>query len=343
MSTTKTKRSTKSSVVPVAEPVVAQVVAPVVNTKPVRKTKGSVVAPTPVVEPVLVTAPTPVVESTAPKPKRKAKASPVVETAPVVENKKTKSTTLVNDEVDTTNDSRKRYFRCIYVKDNKVVEGGCYCGKKPKQAGNKACTKVCNDLFSDKKSASQKVTFGMYEVRFKKTDANKSKPRKLYVYDGERIKLDTPAEVPIHLTGTNSSEKQPKLDPTTKTQMVIRYNHYNKIKKCVNTTSELYNSLTNWIATNMNGDRVKSEEVKEPKKPRKTKTVSPVVEPAPVVEPIKVEPVKVAEPVETPAPKKAPRTKKAVSTTVVLDAPPVTVTKTATPAVEPKKTRTKKV
>lgn len=156
-------------------------------------------------------------------------------------------------------DVKKRYFRCVYLLKNEVVEGGCYCGKKPKQAGNKACTKICNELFN-KKTESQKVVFGMYEVRFKKTDTNRYKPRKLYIYEGERIKLSEPAEVPIHLTSDDGkNNKQPKLDPTTNKPMVIRYNHYNKIKKCCDVKSSDYNKLVDWNLSS-NGTKTKTDD-----------------------------------------------------------------------------------
>jgi len=384
MSDTKAKRSVKSATV-AKTPVVADSPAPVKSRKQKVEKVEAVASPAAVAGPVAVAVaiPAAVAGPVAAEPspvktgKRKAAAAlappaapaaPAASVAPVAPpatakkgskktaNKVVEAAAVAVAEVDGANDvkseTRKRYFRCIYLKDDKVVEGGCYCGKKPKQAGNKACTKVCNDLFTEKKAASQKVVFGMYEVRFKKTDANKGKARKLYVYEGERIKLDTPAEVPIHLVNVGGTDKHPKLDPVTKTQMVIKYNHYNKIKKYANTTSNTYTELTKWMALNMNTDRAAKltvspvKDVVEHAGPVETKQTKSRTKKQVVVEPAAVAVETAPEtpkPVETKQTKT--RTKKAnviEPVAVAVEAPVVEASVVEAPVVEKKTKKSKK-
>jgi hypothetical protein len=107
----------------------------------------------------------------------------------------------------------KRYFKCIMINvEGVAVCTGRYCGKKPKQAASKACTRLYESYEDDE--LPEQIVFGMHEC----TRTNKKK--KKYFYTGKRMLLDEPEEVEIN-----------KIDNKTGKKMVIKYYYNNDVRK----------------------------------------------------------------------------------------------------------------
>lgn len=189
------------------------------------------VAPT--VEPVVQTAvPTaePVVQTAAPT------AEPVVQTAggkrkqrPTTDsaaaNPKKKQKTI---EPQTS----KRHFKCIMINTKgEVVCTGRYSGRKPKQAGNKACTRIFKNYKDKGIELPEKIIFGIHEC------TRNTKKKKKYFYVGTRAKLKNPLAITIN-----------KDDPSTGKHMVIPYNFNNIVKKLTDTTCQEYGLLSKYDA-----------------------------------------------------------------------------------------------
>lgn len=84
-----------------------------------------------------------------------------------------------------------RSFKAIYTNpDGTVVMEGRYCGAKPKQAACKALTGIYKIFKKQKKQINGSIYFGVKETTRKGRG-------KFYWYNGERICLAKPIEVPI--------------------------------------------------------------------------------------------------------------------------------------------------
>jgi hypothetical protein len=125
----------------------------------------------------------------------------------------------------------KRYFKCIMItSDDNVIATGRYCGKKPKQAASKACTKLYDDIIESGRDMPENIIFGMHEC------TRSSKRKKKYFYSGKRVKLAEPEHVEIN-----------KTDLTTGKKMVITYYYNNDVRKLTNVdTHEEYLKLANY-------------------------------------------------------------------------------------------------
>lgn len=118
----------------------------------------------------------------------------------------------------------RRYFKCIQIcEGNEVVCRGRYFGKKPKQAANKACTRIYKTYKQEGHEFPPQIIFGMHEC-------TRSNPRKKkYFYIGKRVELEDALEVPIKKE--NGEE------------VVIKYNFNNDVKKLTDITCNEYNLL----------------------------------------------------------------------------------------------------
>lgn len=230
------KKSKKVAETPIVETVPVEA-----KTKKSKKTVESPVVETPTIE----TAPTPtetktknskkvvetqVVESapvqteTKTKKSKKVVETPVVETAPVVESTpiqtetKTKKSKKVietpvedvqvveEDGVEEDNYVKLRYFKLMH---NNTI-GGRYCGKKPKQAANKAFSSIIKENKKNGVSVDNEIAFSIKEC-------TRNSKHKEYNYIGVRKTLENPIVVPI--VNKDGTEK------------VIEYKFQNKLHK----------------------------------------------------------------------------------------------------------------
>ena len=130
-------------------------------------------------------------------------------------------------EQGTATSIKKRNFKCIVINSEGVVEcTGRYSGRKPKQAGNKACTRIFKNFYDIEQTVPEKVIFGMHEC------TRGSKHKKKYFYIGTREKLETPLHIKIN-----------KIDPATNGNMVISYNYNYFVKKLIDTECSEYKLL----------------------------------------------------------------------------------------------------
>jgi len=107
--------------------------------------------------------------------------------------------------------SKKRFFKCIY---NGNVYGRL-CGKKPKQAANKAFTSILKQM---KKS---KEVYNGQKIYFSIIECTRGWKRNRYCYVGERKSLAAPVIVPIKIKNKEEAV----------TQKEIIYRHKNYVKK----------------------------------------------------------------------------------------------------------------
>lgn len=113
------------------------------------------------------------------------------------------------EEQDVSN-SKLRYFKLLY---NEEVQGR-YCGKKPKQAANKAFSSIIKDY---KKNGVHHGGVNV-DINFSIRECTRtSKHKKEYKYIGKRESLDTPVKVNIK-----------NIDGTVKE---IEYKFHNRIQK----------------------------------------------------------------------------------------------------------------
>ena len=210
----------------------------------------------------------------------KNQSLPVVESSPPV----VKSSTT--DNLQET-DAKRRNFECVYVVDGEVVRIGKYRGKKPKQAGSKACTRLFKTILSavagnkrDKmspmwvkiyesflnKSVPDNIMFGIHEC-------SHNRPNRVFVYTGSRVKLNEPETVKI-----DKKDKDGK-------QIVITYLFNNKVNKCRDTQSDDYKLLSNYEYRHERTERTQKETVSEEtdSSPRKRGTKKEPVVPQPAV------------------------------------------------------------
>jgi len=105
--------------------------------------------------------------------------------------------------------SKQRYFKLIY---NDEIQGR-YCGKKPKQAANKAFSSIIKDL---KKNDNEEGAVNV-DINFSIKECTRNSKHKEYRYIGKRESLETPVKVEIK----NS-------DGTVKE---IEYKFFNRLQK----------------------------------------------------------------------------------------------------------------
>ena len=113
------------------------------------------------------------------------------------------------DEEEQENESKLRYFKLIY---NEEIQGR-YCGKKPKQAANKAFSSIIKDI---KKSGNQHGGVNV-DISFSIRECTRNSKHKEYKYVGVRKSLNNPVKVEIN--NDDGSKKE------------ITYNFQNKIQK----------------------------------------------------------------------------------------------------------------
>ncbi len=116
------------------------------------------------------------------------------------------------DDDEEQNNKKLRYFKLFY---NNEFQGR-YCGKKPKQAANKAFSSIIKDM---KKNKNQDGSVGGVNINidFSIRECTRNSVHKEYKYVGLRETLKEPVEVKIN--NEDGSVKK------------ITYNFHNKIKK----------------------------------------------------------------------------------------------------------------
>ena len=144
----------------------------------------------------------------------KATTTPVAKATTGKANKaKAEKQIIVDEQMEEggsdSKSSKQRYFKLIY---NDEIQGR-YCGKKPKQAANKAFSSIIKDLKkNDKKEGSVNV-----DINFSIKECTRNSKHKEYKYIGKRESLETPVKVEIK----NS-------DGTVKE---IEYKFFNRLQK----------------------------------------------------------------------------------------------------------------
>jgi len=166
-----------------AQPVQTATAQPVQNKKKVGGAKKSVSASTaPASTASASTAPASTVStaSTTPAVAKKARV------------KKADTKTVVTTELEAEPDaqSKLRYFKLFY--NNEIC--GRYCGKKPKQAANKAFSSIVKDM---KKDGVSVTTDSQLEVPFTIKECTRNSKHKEYKYIGKRHLLKEPVKVSI--------------------------------------------------------------------------------------------------------------------------------------------------
>lgn len=211
------KKTASKKIEPVQEPVVAEAktqkggkkavkqAEPVQETvvTEVKKQKGGKKAASKKTEPVQE----PVAEVKAQKGGKKTtskKAEPKVEVEIEAE-----AETKVNGEEGVEQNSKLRYFKLFY---NDEFQGR-YCGRKPKQAANKAFSSIIKEM---KKNGNQKGGINV-GVNFSIRECTRNSKHKEYNYVGVREELKDPVEVKIK--NEDGSVKE------------ITYSFHNKISK----------------------------------------------------------------------------------------------------------------
>jgi len=146
-----------------------------------------------------------------------AKEVPETKETKPKKNKTTKKETKVEVKQETEGaaddaeekNSKLRYFKLIY---NNEIQGR-YCGKKPKQAANKAFSSIIKDC---KKTGQQHGGVNV-DINFTIKECTRNSKHKEYRYVGKRQILDNPVKVEIE-----------NADGTIKQ---IEYKYHNKLQK----------------------------------------------------------------------------------------------------------------
>ena len=199
------KKSTKQAD-PVPEP--TPVPEPVVETKQAQKggkrsTKQAEPEPVQVAEPKVE----PVVET---KQAQKGGKKSTKQAEPVqVAEPKQKVEVEAEEEGEEQVGGKLRYFKLFY---NEEFQGR-YCGRKPKQAANKAFSSIVKDM---KKNGNQKGGVNV-DINFSIRECTRNSKHKEYNYVGVREELKDPVEVKIN--NEDGSVKK------------ITYSFHNKISK----------------------------------------------------------------------------------------------------------------
>jgi len=224
-------------------PVVAETAPVVVAETAVVASKGrrvkKVVETTPVVPEVQVagtknrrskkvaeTAPVavePVVETTAEPKKRTRRVAKVAVAEPEVQE-----TTGVQEVAVENSGNTLRYFKLFYNNENK----GRYCGRKPKQAANKAFSSIVKDLTDKKENL---------EINFSIKECTRNSKHKEYRYVGKREVLPEPVPVYIPHMGVVAPENIRTETPVS--NVTIRHQGVETVhsgKEFITTTGAVY-------------------------------------------------------------------------------------------------------
>ena len=224
-------------------PVVAETTPVVVEETAVVASKGrrvkKVVETTPVVPEVQVagtknrrskkvaeTAPVavePVVETTAEPKKRTRRVAKVAVAEPEVQE-----TTGVQEVAVENSGNTLRYFKLFYNNENK----GRYCGRKPKQAANKAFSSIVKDLTDKKENL---------EINFSIKECTRNSKHKEYRYVGKREVLPEPVPVYIPHMGVVAPENIRTETPVS--NVTIRHQGVETVhsgKEFITTTGAVY-------------------------------------------------------------------------------------------------------
>jgi hypothetical protein len=208
---TKSTKSTKAQVAPVAPVAPVAQVAPVA---PVAQVAGKAVKPAKETKTTKTTKDTKDTKAT-----KVAKAVKAVETKKVVEparqrkvtkteKKDTKMVTENDDNEETEGSGKLRYFKLYY--NNDIC--GRYCGKKPKQAANKAFSSIIKEMKKTDKKEGTNV-----DISFSIRECTRNSSHKEYNYVGKRLVLSNPVKVQIENEDGSTKE--------------IVYKFHNELKK----------------------------------------------------------------------------------------------------------------
>ncbi len=199
------KKGGAKEAAPVVAPVAA--VATPASTKAAKKGGAKVEAAPVAATPAKAEAKT---EKKAETKKGGAKKAPKAEakTEKKAETKKVEAAQDDEEEGEVTG-TKLRYFKLIY---NEEVQGR-YCGKKPKQAANKAFSSIIKDL---KKTGQQNGGVNV-DINFSIRECTRNSKHKEYKYIGKRQVLENPVQVKI--ANGDGSVKQ------------IEYKFHNKLQK----------------------------------------------------------------------------------------------------------------
>lgn len=122
-----------------------------------------------------------------PVQQRKKVAAQVVKAEEVTKAKKTvEKVQETADDIEEQTNGKLRYFKLFY--NDEIC--GRYCGKKPKQAANKAFSSIIKDL---KKSGNETAV----EIAFSIKECTRNSKHKEYKYIGQRQVLKEPVKVEI--------------------------------------------------------------------------------------------------------------------------------------------------
>ena len=213
----KTKKATKKEEVVVAK---SEVVEPV-QSGGAKKNKAKVVetvVPEKVAAPVKATKAVKATAAVEEGVTTKKAVKKAVEKKPVEKKvNKAKAKLEVKQETEDAEEAgegdeasnKLRYFKLIY---NNQVQGR-YCGKKPKQAANKAFSSIIKDC---KKSGQQNGGVNV-DINFTIKECTRNSKHKEYKYIGKRQVLENPVKVEI--ANADGSIKQ------------IEYKFHNKLQK----------------------------------------------------------------------------------------------------------------
>jgi hypothetical protein len=150
------------------------------------KTKGGAVeATTPTPTPVLA----PTATTTATKGAKGVKGAKEVKGG-AVETKTAVPTITAELEAEPEAQNKLRYFKLFY--NSEIC--GRYCGKKPKQAANKAFSSIVKDM---KKDGVSVTADSQLEVSFTIKECTRNSKHKEYKYVGKRHLLKEPVKVSI--------------------------------------------------------------------------------------------------------------------------------------------------
>jgi len=186
----KAKKQTKTTQ---AEQVVEQVVVPLVQvTQPVAQTAGKAKKQTKAAQAEQVVQP--VVQVVQPV------AQPVAQEGGKVKKTKVKVQEQVvqPDDEEEQVGGKLRYFKLFYNGQNK----GRYCGKKPKQAANKAFSSIIKELNGN----GQNGGANNQDINFSIKECTRSSKHKEYKYIGKREVLPEPVPVYIPHNGTVNAD-----------------------------------------------------------------------------------------------------------------------------------------
>ncbi len=207
----KTEKKTKGGA---KEAVATPVAAPAkVEAKTEKKVKGGAkeAVATPVAAPVKVEAKTE--KKAEAKTEKKAKGGAKKE-AKVEAKKEEVKAAADDDEEGEVTGTKLRYFKLIYNEKDQ----GRYCGKKPKQAANKAFSSIIKEL---KKTGQQNGGVNV-DINFSIRECTRNSKHKEYKYIGKRQVLTNPVKVVIE----NKDSEGKKIGTKE-----IEYKFHNKLQK----------------------------------------------------------------------------------------------------------------